>query len=77
MPANDAAQNSLVDHVKRHALDHYDEGGWDYIIECYTDDELAAIIGTRVKTEAGAVAKVARSTGIHVRAEVRADIQGA
>lgn len=66
---------SLVECVKRYATDHYNEGGWDYIIECYTDAELADIIGYRVKTAAGAIKKVARETGIHVRAEVRDDIQ--
>lgn len=67
----------LVAAVKQHALDHYNEGGWDYIIECYSDQELAEIIGPRVRTPNGAIRKVADKTGIHVRAEVRADIQGA
>ena len=76
-PADRPTLDELVAYVKRYALDHYNEGGWDYIVECYSDAELAEIIGPRVKTEAGAIRKVADRTGIHIRAEVRADIQGA
>jgi hypothetical protein len=71
------SMDTLVAHVQRHALDHYNQGGWDYIVECYSDAELAETIGPRVRTLDGAIAKVARETGIHVRAEVRRDIQGA
>jgi len=67
--------NELVEAVKRYALDHYNQGGWDYIVECYSDTELAEIIGPRVRTANGAIKKVADKTGIHVRAEVRKDIQ--
>lgn len=32
---------TLVDAVKRHATAHY-ENGWDVVIECMTDDDIAA-----------------------------------
>lgn len=31
----------LVAAVKKHALANYEAGGWDVIIECWTDDEIA------------------------------------
>ena len=47
---------SLLEQVKSHALAHYNEGAWDIIVECYTDNELAALIG-RASTLAGALRK--------------------
>ena len=34
----------FVQEVKDHALQHYEEDGWDIIVECYSDDEIADII---------------------------------
>jgi len=34
--------HDLVEAVKAHARTHYNTGGWDFIIECFTDDEIAA-----------------------------------
>lgn len=48
----------LVEAVKAHATDHYNDGGWDVIVECWTDEELAAQIG-RARTIKGALAKFA------------------
>jgi len=31
----------LIDAVKAHANDNYDKGGWDVIVECWTDGEIA------------------------------------
>jgi hypothetical protein len=31
----------MVAAVKTYANAHYDEGGWDSIVECYEDSELA------------------------------------
>ncbi len=33
-----------IDAVKDYAIRHYLEDGWDYIVECYTDDELWNLI---------------------------------
>lgn len=32
----------LVTAVKAHALEHYEDGGWDIIVETFTDEEIAA-----------------------------------
>lgn len=29
-----------VDKLKTHALTHYSLGGWDYLVECWTDAEI-------------------------------------
>ncbi len=47
----------LVEAVKAHALDHYEEGGWDYVVECFSDDEIAEDIG-QARTVEGAIKKV-------------------
>jgi len=57
--------------VKQYALDHYEEDGWDIVVECYGDEEILAIIGK--KTEKSAIAAVKK----HVRPqyEYRREIQ--
>lgn len=32
---------TTVQQIRQHALENYDNG-WDYIVECYTDDEIQA-----------------------------------
>jgi len=54
----------LVEGVKAHALEHYNDGGWDVIVECYTDAEIAEHIGSRVTTVKGALAKFADAVSI-------------
>ena len=45
---------TLVDQLKKHALDHYEDANghrWDYIVECWTDDELSEeIINNQLAT---------------------------
>lgn len=37
---------NLIQAVREHARRHYNEGGWDILVECYEDrDILAAISG--------------------------------
>lgn len=31
----------LVEALKKHALENYEKGGWDVIVECYSDEEIA------------------------------------
>jgi len=48
--------STLVDSVKRHALDHYNDGGWDVLVEAWTDAEILAHLTTvGAKTEAEAI----------------------
>lgn len=44
---------TLVEAVKRHALANYTAGGWDVVVEAWTDGEIAEqIAGTRTAAEA-------------------------
>jgi hypothetical protein len=63
----------FIDAVKLHALDNYEKDGWDYIVETFTDDDIAEVIGPRVRTEAGAIRKVKEY--IAPRAAYRAEVQ--
>ncbi len=42
----------LVRAIKDHALVHYEDGGWDVVVECWDDAEIAETIG-----EAGTIAE--------------------
>jgi hypothetical protein len=64
--------NELIAAVKQHAVEHYEQDGWDIVVECYSDAELADII-KRARTAAGAIRKV--KAHIKPRADYRADIQ--
>jgi hypothetical protein len=44
MPFTFSDRTKLIDQVKEHALRHYNDGGWDVIVECKTDDELSELI---------------------------------
>lgn len=39
-----ATKKEMVEAVKAHALVHYETGGWDYLVECYEDSEVAELI---------------------------------
>ena len=57
--------------VKAYALQHYNRGGWDYVVECYSDSEIEDIIKT-ARTVAGAIRMV--RAHIKPRADYRAEI---
>jgi hypothetical protein len=40
---------SVVAAVRTHAHDHYNEDGWDFVIECMSDDDLAQEIDSLVR----------------------------
>jgi hypothetical protein len=48
-------KQELVEAVKAHAEAHYEDGGWDVIVECWSDEEIAQQIG-RARTVKGALA---------------------
>lgn len=31
---------TLVDFIKAHAVEHYEDGGWDVIVECWDDAQI-------------------------------------
>lgn len=66
------AGQAVVDGVMEFARRNYEVDGWDYIVECYSDDELTRLIGD-CKTVRGAICKVRRH--IRPRAQYRAEIQ--
>lgn len=51
-------QHTLVEAVRIHAIENYNIGGWDVIVECYDDEAIAKVIG-RARTVKGALAKFA------------------
>lgn len=65
-------QINLVQSLKTHAIANYNAGGWDVIVECYTDFEISEIL-----TEANATtldeAIKAFSSIVDVMAERQAD----
>ena len=32
---------SWTDRIRQHALTHYNENGWDILVECWTDEYIA------------------------------------
>lgn len=66
---------ALVEAVKAHALEHYEKNGWDFIVECWSDEEIAEEI-EGCENELQAVARVASvaSALAGQRAEVQAEI---
>lgn len=52
----------LIAAVRAHAIEHYDTGAWDIIVEAYSDSELAGTVG-KCRTAAGAIAKVGKIVG--------------
>jgi hypothetical protein len=32
---------SWTDRIRQHALTHYTEDGWDILVECWTDEDIA------------------------------------
>lgn len=46
---------SLVEYVKAYASEHYSDGGWDVVVECWEDSEIGELLtreGATTETEA-------------------------
>jgi len=65
-----ATTAALVEQVKAHALEHYNDGGWDVLVECWSDEELAEVVGKK-RTLRSALAEFAPL--VSVWAERQAD----
>ena len=70
-----ATMKEMVDAVKAHARDHYDEDGWDEIVEAFEASEIAEAIehaGAQSVAEAidvlHCVAKLRKERGDEIRA---------
>jgi len=73
---NDVRQYVIAQYVlaiKAHAIANYEIDGWDYVVECYDDAQIADIVKT-ARTEKGAI-RMMRAQ-VKPRADYRADIQG-
>lgn len=33
-------EQQMVAAVRKHALEHYNEDGWDYVVECWSDEDI-------------------------------------
>ena len=68
-------KTELIAAVRQYAEKNYESDGWDYVVECYEDADIAAIIKS-ARTVAGAIRKV-RAEIKHLadyRAEIQAEI---
>jgi hypothetical protein len=65
---------NLIEAVRAHAEFNYGFDGWDYVVECWSDEDIADAIGAS-KTAKGAIAKVASAIKplAEMRDEVRAE----
>ena len=50
-------QAELIAAVKAHAYANYAKDGWDYVVECYEDGEIAEVIQGETTIE-GAIAQM-------------------
>jgi hypothetical protein len=64
----------LLKAVKDYAHEHYEEHGWDVLIECHTDAEIVKAIG-KATTVKGAISNVARAFALKAYDDRRRDIQ--
>lgn len=49
---------SIIDGLRAHASRLYTRNGWDFLVECWSDEDIAREIGN-VRTVRGAILKVA------------------
>lgn len=54
---NQTVKEVLIQAVKDHALAHYNDGGWDVIVECWEDEQIGEAIG-KATTVTGAIKKI-------------------
>ena len=62
----------FVEDVKRYATRNYERSGWDILIECYTDEDIATLVEKCLTIE-GAIKKCRAE--VKPQADHRAEIQ--
>ena len=67
---NNVNIENLIDAVKAHATANYNKNGWDFVLECFSDDQIKDIIG-EARTIDGSIAKMREE--IKWRHEMRLD----
>lgn len=60
----EVSMNELIQAVKDHAQAHYNDGGWDVVVECWDDEDIAEVI-QGARTAKGAIRKVAVIVGVY------------
>lgn len=63
-----------VERLKNHAIAHYAEDGWDILVECWTDEDVAEELAKHNSYEE---AVIAISAVLSIIADVREDTQNA
>lgn len=63
----------LLEMVKAHAVKNYSRDGWDFLIECHSDEEVLEAIG-KATTFRGALAKVRSKFALGLHAEMRQSV---
>lgn len=64
----------LIAAVRAHAVANYDKDGFDFLVECWTDDDIANAI-TGAKSKSGAIAAARKA--VKVLADARQDARAA
>jgi hypothetical protein len=63
----------MVAAVRAHALAHYNEAGWDYVVECWSDADIEFEIRQSDGTLEGAIHNI--GSQVAVQDEIRRDVQ--
>ena len=65
----------LCQRIRQHALRHYNAGGWDYLVECYSDGDILLLVAECQSYE-DAIAKLGRIVAIQDerRREVQSEV---
>lgn len=65
--------DEIIKALRAYAIEHYEEGGWDFLVECWEDSEIIEELGDIDTFEAARdhMAKVLKTVD-----DYRKDIQG-
>jgi hypothetical protein len=55
--------NELIDAVRAHANANWNKGGWDFLAECWSDEEIGIAIGG-AKTAKGAISNCSKKVRV-------------
>mgnify|MGYP003340616229 CR=1 FL=1 len=65
----------LIEAVKKYANEHYNEEGWDFLVECWSDADIREVIeGCSTEQEAIAACRKGTKMLAERRAEVQAEV---
>jgi hypothetical protein len=66
---------ALLNGVRDYAVEHYNDGGWDYVVESFSAQEILGVLGESW-TVSGAIAKMAKHLAplAAARDEVKAEV---